>query len=106
MPINKKAVGKRIREVRLGLDLTQAKLGERAELDPMYVSQVERGEKQLSLDALDRIATALKSNPGELLGVGAAKDDPLLWEVRDILAGWDSKKRKAVLNALRALAEL
>ncbi len=105
MAINTKALGRRIRERRLALDLTQALLGERAELDTTYVSQVERGAKLPSLVALDRVATVLKTSPSELLAKDkAAKDDPLLREVRDILAGWDTKKRKAVLKALRALA--
>ena len=39
--------------------LTQEKLAEKAELNPAYVSDVERGEENISVDALMRVAKAL-----------------------------------------------
>jgi len=41
--------------------MSQEKLAERAELNTTYVSDVERGKENISLDALVRIATALKT---------------------------------------------
>jgi transcriptional regulator with XRE-family HTH domain len=38
--------------------LTQEKLAEKAELAPSYVSDVERGRVNISVDALQRIARA------------------------------------------------
>jgi len=53
------------------------------------------------------LSLALHVTPDVLLDLKKpAKDDTLLEELRDILAGWDEKKRRAVLKALRALAEL
>lgn len=45
-----------VREAR-GLSLTQA--AQRAGIDPGHLSKVERGEKQLSLEALYRLAVVL-----------------------------------------------
>ena len=107
MTIDRKSLGKRIQAQRKALNLTQAALAERAKLDTAYFSQVERGIKLPSLEALDRIAKALKVAPGALLGgVKAVKDDSLTREVRDILAKWSPKQRKAILKALRALSEM
>lgn len=89
------------------MDLTQAGLAERVALDTTYLSQVERGVKLPSLETLLNLAVALQVTPDVLLDLKKpAKDATLLKELRDILAGWDGKQRRAVLKALRALAEL
>ena len=107
MRMDKKIIGVRVQEQRKALDLTQAQAAERAGLDTTYWSQIERGVRIMSVESLFRMATVLKVSPGYLLDGGEiAEDDPLLREVRAVLAGWDGKKRKAVLKALRALAEL
>jgi transcriptional regulator with XRE-family HTH domain len=49
-----------IRAYRKRADLTQEKLAERAELNPKYIGEVERGMKNISVDALMRIAEATK----------------------------------------------
>jgi transcriptional regulator with XRE-family HTH domain len=46
--------------------LTQENLAEKAELAPSYVSDVERGRVNISVDAVQRIAKALKINLREL----------------------------------------
>ena len=40
--------------------MTQEQLGEAANLNPKYIGEVERMRKTISLDALARIAAALK----------------------------------------------
>jgi transcriptional regulator with XRE-family HTH domain len=108
MAIDYKAIGRRIRQRRQALNLTQAELAERAGIDATYLSQLERGarKKKMSLDVLGQLAGVLKARPGTLLdGDAPAKDDPLLAELRDILAELEAKKRKEILKALRVLAE-
>ena len=105
--MDRKAIGARVQTQRKALDLTQAAVAERAGLDTTYWSQVERGVRMTSVESLFRIASVLKVSPGFLLDGGEpAKDDPLMREVRDVLASWDGKQRRAILKALRALAEL
>lgn len=48
-----------LRAARLALGLTQERLGELAELHPTYVSSVERGERNVSIDTMERLAQAL-----------------------------------------------
>lgn len=107
MHVPRKAIGAKIREFRAALGLTQAELAERGELDTVYISQVERGQKVLSLPALYRIAEALNVKPGKLLDPEDTPDeDPLILEIRDVLKHWNDNQRQALLRALRALAEL
>ena len=47
--------------------MSQEKLAEKADLNPKYVSEVERGRVNISLDALLRIAKALNVSLTELI---------------------------------------
>jgi len=57
---HRKALGKAIRLYRKKAKMTQEQLGEAANLNPKYIGEVERMRKTISLDALARIAEALK----------------------------------------------
>jgi transcriptional regulator with XRE-family HTH domain len=52
--------GKAIRRRRRELDLSQEELAERAELHRTYISDVERGEVNPSLDTIERLTKALE----------------------------------------------
>jgi len=58
--------GKRVRALRLELNLSQEELGFRAGIDRTYVGGVERGERNLSLLNIKRIADALGVHPRDL----------------------------------------
>lgn len=60
-------VGRRIRELRKRLKLTQEGLAEECGLDFRSVGAVERGERNLSLKSLSAIAKALKIKPEILI---------------------------------------
>ena len=60
VPAYRKALGKAIRQYRKKANMTQEQLGEVSNLNPKYIGEVERTEKTISVDALVRIATALK----------------------------------------------
>jgi transcriptional regulator with XRE-family HTH domain len=57
---HRKVLAEAIRFYRKRGQLTQEKLGEAASLNPKYIGEVERCEKTISVDALARIAVALK----------------------------------------------
>jgi transcriptional regulator with XRE-family HTH domain len=54
------ALGLNLRRLREAKELTQERLGERAELDPTYISGIERGVRNPSVLSLVRVAKALK----------------------------------------------
>ena len=49
-----------VRRTRLELGLTQEQLAEFAGLHPNYISSVERGERNISIQSMERIANSLK----------------------------------------------
>jgi transcriptional regulator with XRE-family HTH domain len=62
-----KRLGKRIAERRKGLGWTQDRLAERMGVDAETISRFERGAHLPSLPTLERLATALRVEIGELL---------------------------------------
>lgn len=61
------AFGSRMRALRRQLRVSQEELGWRCGLDPSFVGQVERGERNLSLESIYRIANGLETLPANLL---------------------------------------
>ena len=62
-------LGLAIRGARLEMGLSQEALAVDAELDRSYMGGIERGEHNLTLINLQRIATALGTQPSKLLSV-------------------------------------
>ncbi len=62
-------IGNRIRELRTQADLSQEKLAFACDLDRTYIGSVERGERNISVINLTKIAKALKIKVSALLNV-------------------------------------
>jgi transcriptional regulator with XRE-family HTH domain len=62
-----RAFGSRVRELREQLDLSQEGLAFSAGLHRTYVSSVERGERNISLINICRLADALGVTPATLM---------------------------------------
>ncbi len=60
IPKHRKILGENIRTYRRNLKWSQEKLAEKAELHHNYIGDIERGEENVSVDALIRIATVMK----------------------------------------------
>lgn len=63
-----KEVGKAIRVRRLELDISQETLAHLANIDRSHMGKIERGERNVTLLNLLKIARALSCRPSELLG--------------------------------------
>jgi XRE family transcriptional regulator, regulator of sulfur utilization len=61
-----KQVGAKIRKYRLAKGLSQEQLAFEADLHRAYIGQIERGEKNIGVQNLDKIAQALKISPAKL----------------------------------------
>ena len=61
----KQKVGNRIRELRKGLELSQEGLAYKAEVDRTYVTDVENGRRNVSLEILERLMKALNVSISE-----------------------------------------
>lgn len=63
---NRRILGENIRGCRKNREVTQEFLAEKADLHAKYISEIERGAKTISVDALGRIAKALGTTVHEL----------------------------------------
>lgn len=61
--------GRHVKLLRVGADLTQEQLADRAGLSRQYLGLLERGEQSIDLLRLRRLATALRVDLGTLLDV-------------------------------------
>ncbi|MEK4153650.1 helix-turn-helix transcriptional regulator [Paenibacillus sp. FSL R10-2779] len=67
-------VGARIKQLRIQKGLSQAKLAEMADLQDTYIGGVERGKRNISLNSLEKIMSALEADPSEALKFGRLDD--------------------------------
>ena len=67
-PPHRRIVGEKIRACRQQKGLTQEKLAEKSDLHHNFIGEVERGNMNVSLDALVKIAKALSIRVRDLIG--------------------------------------
>jgi transcriptional regulator with XRE-family HTH domain len=63
----KKRFGSAVREQRQRLQVSQEELAMRIDADQAYVSRIEAGQMNVTLETLEQIATALQDDPADLL---------------------------------------
>ena len=70
-----KVVGQRIRNYRTGLGWSQERLAEAAGCHHTYIGQIERGEKNATIESVEKIATAMGVPMSRLFeGLGGQQD--------------------------------
>jgi transcriptional regulator with XRE-family HTH domain len=98
------ALGKRIREERLKLRLTQEKLAEDVDVSSSYIGQVERGEKSVTLDTLVRITRRLSVTVDYLLKDSIDIDnDTYIDQIKQLLHGRNAKQKQMALDVLKVM---
>ena len=101
-------LGRRIRQLRKTWDWTQDELAERAGLDTKYVGAVERGERNLSIDNVEKISDGLGVEAAQLFLFAADADvsDDHLSEarIRDLLDNSDGDQKRLMMRVLRDIA--
>ena len=63
----RKRIGANISALRRKASMSQEKLAEKADLHPVYISQVECGKKAVSVEGLWRLSKALRVPMSDLL---------------------------------------
>ena len=98
-------LGQRIRNFRMQQGLSQERLAELAGVHPTYIGQIERGEKNITVESLEKVAAALRAplwKIFEKIGPEAAEDDyPLA--AYDLLAAQNIKEQKRLQGHLQEI---
>ena len=61
-----KILGQRIRNYRTAKGLSQERLAELSGCHPTYIGQIERGEKNATIESIEKISTALQISLSQL----------------------------------------
>ena len=96
--------GQRIRAVRKAAGLSQMDLGGKAGLDHTYIGGIERGERNLSLEAIGKLAAGLGVEMADLFrfsGHQAGPTDPNLSELVALLEKEDASSRRLALELVK-----
>lgn len=73
-----KFIGKRVRELRLSLGLTQEKLAERVHSTTSYIARIEQGKRKPTLDFLSKLALSLNISLGDMFSQKTISTDSIL----------------------------
>lgn len=99
-----KFLGKRIREERLRLNLTQEKLAESIDVSDSYIGQIERGEKSLTLDTLVRLANRFGVTLDYLLQEYVAQtDDNYINLYKQLISNRSDKEKQMGIDVLKIM---
>ena len=104
MGVNYKMIGRRIKVRRRIQRMSQAFLAEQVELSVSYISCIERAKKQVSLEALVRIANSLGATVDSLL-IGNQTNDPLSFTARwaELLSDCSNEEKMLIYDMAFAL---
>jgi len=61
------SLGNKVRKLRKDIGMSQERLGFESQLHRTYIGSIERGEQNISIDNIHKIAKALKVSPKDLL---------------------------------------
>ena len=107
MKVNYGLIGKRIKEHRQRRNLAQEMLAELIEVTPGYISLVETGRKQASLDTLLSISKVLNITLNELLvGNQIPLDTDYNSEIADLMSGCDQYERRMMFEIMRTVRDV
>lgn len=98
-----KAVGQRIRNYRTQLSLSQEKLAELSGCHPTYIGQLERGEKNATLESIDKVASSLNISLSKLfenLGGKTTDERNIPLECYEFLLTKSKEEQEQILNIL------
>jgi len=102
--MNYARLGQRIRDERLRLNLTQAKLAEDINISDAYMGQIERGERSLTLDTLVRLVNRLQVSIDYLLkDYVEITDENIISQFRQIIDSRTDKRKQLAIDVLKTI---
>jgi len=102
-----KTIGERIRSYRMKKGLSQDALGEIAETHGKYIGQLERGEKNATLESIGKIAKALDL-PFEVLFeniISGETKNEIPKECYNLLTSMSEKEQRTMLDIIKKAVE-
>ena len=103
----RKIFGKRVRHYRKNKKLSQEQLAELCDLHPTYIGQLERGEKNASLETIMRVCEGLSVSPEVLFeNIAPGEGRSAAQEIYNIAAALPVEKQKALLDIVEKIHDI
>ncbi|BBO73123.1 transcriptional regulator [Desulfosarcina widdelii] len=100
----KQLLGARIKEIRKKRHLTQEQLAEKVGINPKYVSSIERGKENPTLDTFIKIAESLEVGIGDLFNrLEPENPKRRIKDIVSMLEQAPAEQQKLALKVLSAL---
>ena len=101
-------MGKRIKIVRQRSGLTQDQLAEQVELSPKYISGIERGVENPTMDILLRVAKILGVEPYDLFLFGESEESEKMLRkgIEKMVREADREKLQLYFDVMRNILQL
>ncbi|RJQ53117.1 MAG: XRE family transcriptional regulator [Nitrospiraceae bacterium] len=100
----KELIGKRIQELRKRSGLSQEKVAEKADINPHYLSRIECGKENPTLDMLIKLSNALEIEMWEMFDFGHVTEKKILKEsLQTFLKTADEPTLRLALKIIRAI---
>lgn len=96
-------LGERIKHERLNVGLTQEALAEKVEITTQYVSQIERGERKLSLETFVRISKVLGVSTDYLLQSNRKKANPGIDKLNALLSNKSEREINMLIDVAKSI---
>ena len=98
------ALGARVKTKRLENNMTQEQLAEAVDISAVYVGQIERGDRHMTIDTLVKIANVLQVSIEELLRDSTNKNiNARLSELVNIAKKLDIADIDKVIDVIKAM---
>lgn len=95
------SIGKHIKDLRGEKKLSQQSLAELAGISYKYLGEIERGQVNLSVDILIKIANSLHVNPGDLLNEVIDDETRFVSKIKFMFSAFSKKESEAALDILQ-----
>ena len=105
-----KLIGENIRQLRRTKGLSQEQLALRAEINASYMGQVERGEKNPTIDVLSKISIALQTPLEQIVNIDSSildtdDDKGFANKIAHQITGLSLKEQEAVYKFVKQLVQ-
>lgn len=101
-----KLLGKRVRTLRKAKKMTQEQLATAADSGAKYISELERGEANVTITLVTKIAEGLEVSTSELFKNDHEADcQTLRKEINRMISGADDEKIKLLYRVMKGILE-
>jgi len=99
-------LGKKIKEIRQKIGMTQEELAWKCGISLNFLGQIERGQKKPSIETIKKIAEALEISPSaffDKMPYPSPKEDILTKKIKLLLREGSEEDRKMIYNIMKSI---